>query len=101
MKHLWDIKVPNEQSVQGITQALGIHPLLAQCLVNRELIDPEEVRSFLNPKLADLAAPELIPNMGSAVERLFLARAKRRRPLSFLGITMSTGLLPRRYCSIH
>ena len=71
MKHLWDIKVPEEDGVQGITQALGIHPLLARCLVNRELMDPEEARSFLNPKLADLAAPELIPNMGPAVERLF------------------------------
>ena len=98
MKHLWDIKVPNEQSVQGITQALGIHPLLAQCLVNRELIDPEEVRSFLNPKLADLAAPELIPNMGSAVERLFLAREKEETVVVFGdydvdGITSTTLLL--------
>ena len=83
MKHLWEIKVPNEQSIQGITQALGIHPLLAQCLLNRELIDPEEVRSFLNPKLADLAAPELIPNMGSAVERLFLAREREETVVVF------------------
>ena len=98
MKHLWDIKAPNEQSVQGITQALGIHPLLAQCLVNRELIDPEEVRSFLNPKLADLAAPELIPNMGPAVQRLFRAREKGEAVVVFGdydvdGITSTTLLL--------
>ena len=98
MKHLWDIKAPNEQSVQGITQALGIHPLLAQCLVNRELINPEEVRSFLNPKLADLAAPELIPNMGPAVERLFLAREREETVVVFGdydvdGITSTTLLL--------
>ena len=98
MKHLWDVKVPNEQSAQGITQALDIHPLLAQCLVNRELIDPEEVRSFLNPKLADLAAPELIPNMRSAVGRLFLAREKEETVVVFGdydvdGITSTTLLL--------
>lgn len=98
MKHLWDIKAPNEQSVQGITQALGIHPLLAQCLVNRELTDPEEVRSFLNPKLADLAAPELIPNMGPAVQRLFRAREKGEAVVVFGdydvdGITSTTLLL--------
>ena len=59
MKHLWEIKVPEEDGVKDLTQTLGVHPLLARCLVNRDLMEPESARNFLNPKLADLAAPEL------------------------------------------
>ena len=75
MKHLWEIKVPEEDDVKNLAKTLGVHPLLARCLVNRDLVEPESARNFLNPKLADLAAPELIPNMGPAIERLFAARA--------------------------
>ena len=76
MNHIWDIKVPDNQSVQRLVKALGVSPLLAQCLVNRELAIPDEAKSFLNPTLADLAAPELIPNMAPAVDRLLAAREK-------------------------
>ena len=98
MKHLWEIKVPEEDGVKNLAKTLGVHPLLARCLVNRDLMEPERARNFLNPKLADLAAPELIPNMGPAIERLFAARADGEAVVVFGdydvdGITSTTLLL--------
>ena len=98
MNHIWDIKVPDNQSVQRLVKALGVSPLLAQCLVNRELAIPDEAKSFLNPTLADLVAPELIPNMAPAVDRLLTAREKGETVVVFGdydvdGITSTTILL--------
>ncbi|HSU54045.1 MAG TPA: single-stranded-DNA-specific exonuclease RecJ [Candidatus Dormibacteraeota bacterium] len=57
-----------------LAQQLRLPPLLAQCLLNRGLSDAAIINPFLEPRLKHLADPFLLPNMQTAVERLFQAR---------------------------
>ncbi len=75
MKYRWSIAPAQPVLTTVLARELGISELLAQCLVNRELSEPESIRRFLDPRLKNLADPLLIPNMAAAVERLLRARS--------------------------
>jgi single-stranded-DNA-specific exonuclease len=74
MQHRWEIKTPDPAAVERLVAAHGVTSLLACCLLNRGQSDPEVVASFLKPRLANLADPNLLPNMATGVNRLFQAR---------------------------
>jgi single-stranded-DNA-specific exonuclease len=63
---------------------LSISPLLAQCLLNRGLSEPEPARRFLQPRLKNLADPFLLPDMENAVSRLARAR-ENKEPVVIFG----------------
>ena len=44
--------------------------ILLGILARRKLDDEENIESFLNPSIADLHDPALLPNIGPATERL-------------------------------
>lgn len=67
-----------------LRQQLQLSPLLAQCLLNRGLSEPDLIRRFLDPRLSQLADPFLLPGMDAAVTRLFQAR-DRSEPLVIFG----------------
>ncbi|MDC0143306.1 single-stranded-DNA-specific exonuclease RecJ [Verrucomicrobia bacterium] len=79
MKHHWRIAENEPASAASLARALGVSNLLAQCLMNRGLTNEAETRRFLEPRLANLSAPEAIPNLPVAVERLFMARERNER----------------------
>jgi single-stranded-DNA-specific exonuclease len=66
-----------------IAAAQNVSPLLAQCLLNRGLSEPEAIGQFLTPRLKLLADPFLLPNMAAAVDRLFLARERAESVVIF------------------
>jgi single-stranded-DNA-specific exonuclease len=74
MQHHWEIQAPDPIAVEKLVTAHGVTTLLACCLVNRGQSEPEIAASFLKPRLANLADPNLLPNMETGVERLFQAR---------------------------
>ncbi len=76
MKCNWSMPAPQSGLCQSLAAAAGISPLLAQCLLNRGLAEPELLARFLQPRLRNLADPFLIPNMAAAVDRLLAARAR-------------------------
>ena len=55
----------------------GIPPLVAQVLFNRGVVEPDAIRTFLDPKLTHLHAPESLPGVSRAAERI--AHAVRER----------------------
>ena len=65
-----------------LANQLKISPLLAQCLLNRDLSEATSIGTFLQPRLKQLADPFLLPNMAAAVDRLLSAR-ERAEPLSW------------------
>ena len=79
MKHHWRIAENEPASAASLAGALGISSLLAQCLMNRGLTNEAETQRFLQPRLANLSAPEAIPNLSVAVARLFMARERNER----------------------
>jgi single-stranded-DNA-specific exonuclease len=77
MKFTWTVAVPQRELCQTLADAHQVSPLLAQCLLNRGLHEPEVTAHFLQPRLKNLADPFLLPNMAAAVDRLLAARARR------------------------
>lgn len=77
MKHRWSLpEAPRNGPAAALAAAVAVPPLLAQCLVNRGIVEPEQAERFLRPRLKDLADPMLLPNMAAAVQRLLLARRR-------------------------
>ncbi|HXT42356.1 MAG TPA: single-stranded-DNA-specific exonuclease RecJ [Candidatus Angelobacter sp.] len=84
MKYRWSI-APSQPLMAGpLAGELKISPMLAQCLVNRGVTQPDRAADFLQPRLNQLSDPFLLPNMAAAVDRLFLARG-RDEPLVIFG----------------
>jgi single-stranded-DNA-specific exonuclease len=83
MKYRWTLAPPQPALADFLAKQLKISPLLAQCLLNRGLSEPEPIARFLQPRLKNLADPFLLPNMRAAVERLFCARAQNEAIVIF------------------
>lgn len=84
MKYRWSMAPPQPALATFLARALGISPLLAQCLLNRGLSEPAPAAGFLEPRLKRLSDPFLLPNMARAVDRLLAARA-RAEPVVVFG----------------
>jgi len=68
-KKIWHI-LPADILAGQLANELKIPPLLAQVLINRGVKNPDEAKSFLNPRLNELIEPELMPGIGAAVDRI-------------------------------
>lgn len=84
MKFRWAAAAAQPLLAGQLAKQLKISPLMAQCLVNRQLDQPQRIAEFLEPRLKSLADPFLLPNMPAAVERLFQA-LERREPVVIFG----------------
>src|SRR5205085_7629346 len=84
MKFRWSLAPAQPLLAGQLANALRIPPLLAQCLLNRGLSEPDAINRFLQPRLKQLSDPFLLPNMSAAVERLYRAR-ERNEPLVIFG----------------
>ncbi len=83
MKYRWSLAIPQPLLAGQLAHQLKLPPLLAQCLVNRELAEPAAISSFLQPQLRNLRDPFLLPNMAQAVERLMRARERKEQVVVF------------------
>lgn len=83
LKYRWSLAPAQPLLAGQLAAQLGISPLLAQCLLNRGLSEPEAIGKFLQPRLKNLHDPFLLPDMATAVERLFRARARGERLVVF------------------
>src|SRR5579863_5575814 len=83
MKFRWSLAPAQPVLAAQLAAQLKVSPLLAQCLVNRELDEPRLISGFLEPRLKHLADPFLLPDMSLAVERLFQARERREAVVIF------------------
>lgn len=63
----------SQEQVRALSQALSLPDELSAFLVGRGLGDPANARRYLRPKLEHLHAPELMLDMGRAVERVVAA----------------------------
>jgi single-stranded-DNA-specific exonuclease len=68
-KKRWVICPPDKCSEQ-LARTLKVSPLLAQVLINRKVCDARAGAVFLSPKLTELIAPEQMPGIKPAVQRL-------------------------------
>lgn len=73
MRKKWKYKELDEEEIDEIVKKFDVPELLATVLVNRGIVDDEEIRVFLNPTRSDFHDPYLMPDMEIAVERIIKA----------------------------
>ncbi|MFH1360418.1 MAG: single-stranded-DNA-specific exonuclease RecJ [Candidatus Omnitrophota bacterium] len=83
MTKQWLIKTPNPQAQVKLSDALGIHPLIAQLLVNRGVRNIKQARNFLTGDYSSLHDPFLLKDMDKAVRRIRQAQKKKEQVLVF------------------
>ncbi len=83
MQKHWHIKTPNPHLQVAFSNSLGIHPLVAQLLINRGVETTETAKSFLNCGISNLHDPFLLKDMDKAVKRINQARDKKERVMIF------------------
>jgi single-stranded-DNA-specific exonuclease len=83
MRHQWSIAAWDPSSVDRLSKELEVSPWVAQCLVNRGVVDTAAASAFLEPRLRSLGDPFALPGMTAAVERLYRARTEAKRVTIF------------------
>jgi single-stranded-DNA-specific exonuclease len=83
LKYRWQLTPAQPLLTSRISAELKEPELLAQCLLNRNLTELEDIRAFLDPRLKRLADPFLLPDMDKAVDRLLQSREKREPVVVF------------------
>src|SRR5436190_19470639 len=76
---LWNHLPCNDEEAKVLGAALDLHPAVARLLCMRGLGDVEVARKFLHPSMEHLHDPNLLADMGKAVDRIERALAARER----------------------
>jgi single-stranded-DNA-specific exonuclease len=86
MINKWIFQSLNEQQLEiqnKLAEELSINPILAQLLVQRDIVTFDDARSFFRPDLNDLHDPFLMADMQNAVNRLTKAMQKNEKILIY------------------
>lgn len=83
MSKKWQIYETDENKIEEISKKYGLNKLLATILVNRNIVEEEQIRLFLEPTRADFHNPFLIKDMEKAVERVIQAIEKKQKVTIF------------------
>ncbi len=79
MPQRWRLRPAPPEQVEALAEACAIHPLVAHCLVAREVSTPEDAQAMLEAPLEALHDPFAMRDMDRAVERLLRAIADGER----------------------
>jgi single-stranded-DNA-specific exonuclease len=74
---------PASLRAQALSRALGISVTVAGWLEHRGHFEPETTRRFLNPRLAELTAPDAMLDRKAAAERIARAVREKQRIVVF------------------
>ena len=86
MINKWIYRTLSEQQIETqskLAEELSISPVLAQLLVQRDILTFDDARSFFRPDLANLHDPFLMADMDKAVERLTKAMRHNEKILIY------------------
>ena len=83
MNKKWELYETNMELVRKIQKENNISEVLATILVNRNIIDRDEIKVFLNPTRNDFHDPYLMPDMEKAVERIMQAIDKTEKVMIY------------------
>ncbi len=79
----WNVCPPNPRKQIALSDGLGVHPIIAQLLINRNVERVEQAQSFLFGDLQNLYDPFLLKDMDRAVERVRLAQKNKEKVLIY------------------
>jgi len=97
MNKKWECRKVDEEKVEKISKEYNISTLLSKILVNKNIVEKEEIDLFLNPTRHDFHDPFLMPDMEIAVDRIIKAIENKEKILIYGdydvdGITSTTVL---------
>lgn len=75
----WSLARADDARRREFNSALGIHPITAQILINRGVMDLDAARTYMSPGLDLLPDPYMLPDMEIAVERVLEAIDRNER----------------------
>lgn len=73
MNKKWEFFNSDKEKIDELITKFGMSELLATVLVNRGIVDEDEIKIFLNPTRSDFHDPYLMPDMEIAVNRIIKA----------------------------
>lgn len=73
MNKKWEFYNSENGKAKEISEKFKISELLSAVLVNRNIVEDEDIKLFLNPTRKDFHDPYLMPDMEPAVERIIKA----------------------------
>ncbi len=73
MNKKWEFFNSDNEKIKEISEKFKISELLSAVLVNRNIINDNEIKLFLNPTRNDFHDPYLMPDMEPAVDRIIKA----------------------------
>ncbi len=79
MNKKWECYPVDEEKVEQIAQKYQIGKLLANILVNRNIVEEKKITTFLEPTRNDFYNPFLMPDMEKAVNRILQAIQKKEK----------------------
>ncbi|MDN3505116.1 MAG: single-stranded-DNA-specific exonuclease RecJ [Rhabdochlamydiaceae bacterium] len=80
---IWIDPPQDSELCQKIVDDFHIHPVTAQVLVSRKFESEKKIHDFLYAKLPNLLDPNLFPEMGKAIERIFKAQNEKETILIY------------------
>lgn len=83
MKKKWVFYDENTEKIDEISEKYNITKLLAKVLVNRNIVNDEEINIFLDPTRNDFHDPYSLPDMKKAVDRLEIAIKNKEKVIIF------------------
>lgn len=83
MSKKWRYRDIDEERVKEIVEKFNVSELLATVLVNRGIVNEDEIKVFLEPTRNDFHDPYLMPDMKIAVDRIITAIQKQERVIIY------------------
>ncbi len=73
MNKKWELYDAKNETITKIVEENDVSEILATILANRNIVEEEKIKIFLNPTRDDFYDPYLMPDMEKAVERIIKA----------------------------
>lgn len=83
MNKKWECLEADEEKVNKIAKDYNLSTLIAKILVNKNILEKEELNLFLNPTRHDFHDPFLMPDMEIAVNRIIKAIDNKEKILIY------------------
>ncbi len=75
----WTLRAHDTQLVQSIERSSNVSPVVAQILALRGISQPQQIESFFNLKMTGLRAPQELPGVNEAVEKIYTAVSDKKK----------------------
>ncbi len=75
----WVMPKSQQDTAEGISRELGIHPIAARVLIHRGYDNADSAKAFLNDDLASLPDPSKMKGLDAAVDRLCRAVVQKEK----------------------